>query len=173
MLPERSEEDVLAGVLRVRVDGAERELPVRRIRAARDWKRSLARNLVGGIGRIDVRTLADGGDVAAVFGDRVLELVVEYDETAALGGRDYLEEHATDQEIYAIFRGILDVSFPFARDLRTAVSELRALGFADLLAAGLAEAGDVPEEVGRSPSASSMPDASPSGGSVLVASTRS
>ena len=166
-MPSRSEEDVLAGVLRVTVGSVEKTLSVRRIRAARDWKKSLARNLVGGIGRIDVRSLADGGDVAAAFGDRVLDLVVEYDSAAELGGREWLEDHATDEEIYAIFRSILEVSFPFTRDLRTAVAELRALGLADLLSAGLA----AEEAVGGSPSESSTPGRSAIGDSVLVAST--
>jgi hypothetical protein len=123
----RSEEDALAGVLRVTVGGRERELPVLTIAVARAWKAELVKVLAGQIGEMRFDSIEDTGAVAAAVGDRMLELVVAYDTGSELGGREYLEAKATDAEIYAAFRSILEVSFPFVRDLPSAVAVLQAL----------------------------------------------
>jgi hypothetical protein len=156
---QRSEEDVLRGVLPVTVGGEKREIPVLTIGKARKWKVELGKVVGTDVAAMSLESLGDGASVANTVGDRMLELVLAYDEGAALGGREYLEEHATDQEIYAIFRGLVQVSFPFVRDLRTLFTELRALGLGELLASG------------RSPGASSTNGRSPGGDSVLATST--
>lgn len=107
--------------------GRERELPVRTIASARAWKAELVSVLAENIGQMRFDSIEDTGAVAAAVGDRILELVVAYDETAALGGREYLEKTATDAEVYLAFREILEVSFPFVRDLPSAVAVLSAL----------------------------------------------
>lgn len=165
----RSEEEILAGQLPITIDGKPRTVRVLKIGEARDWKRKLLGAMAGGIGTMALENLADGSNVVGAFGDRVLELVVAYDVDATLGGREYLEMKATDQEVYAGFRRMLAVSFPFVSDLRMAVAELRALGLSDLLA--VAAAGRSPDD--GSDSERSMPEDSESGGSLLVASTRS
>jgi hypothetical protein len=157
----RSEEDVLSGVLRVVVGGRERELPVRSIASSRAWKLELTKAIAGNVGGMSLDSLEDGGAVANAIGDRILDLVVAYDEGAALGGREYLEEHATDREIYFAFRAILEATFPFVRDLRSILVELKALGLAELLS-------------GRSVEPRSISSASGNGASeVLVASSSS
>jgi hypothetical protein len=123
----RSEEDVLAGVLRVTVGGRERELPVLTIALARAWKAELVSVLAGQIGGMRFDSIEDTGAIAAAVGDRMLDLVVAYDTGATLGGREYLEAHATDAEMYLAFRSVLEVSFPFVRDLPSAVAVLQAL----------------------------------------------
>lgn len=167
--PKRGEDEILAATLPVSIHGEVREVRVLVIAEAREWKRKLLGAVVGGIGTMSLENLSDGGNVVETFGNRILELVVAYDLDAKLGGREYLEGHATDGEVYAAFRSMLRISFPFAKDLRTAVAELRALGLADLLAV----AARPPEADDGSPSGSSTLGRSESGDSVLVASTSS
>jgi len=123
----RSEEDVLGAILHVTVGGRERELPVRTIASARAWKAELVKVLAGRIGEMRFDSIEDTGAIASAVGDQMLDLVVAYDESAALGGREYLEAKATDAEIYLAFRSILEVSFPFVRDLPAVVAVLQAL----------------------------------------------
>lgn len=157
----RSEEDVLRGVLPVTVGGSPKELPVLSIGKARKWKVELGKVVGADVAGMRLESLGDGAGVANAAGDRVLDLVLAYDQGAALGGREWLEENATDVEIYAIFRRLIEVSFPFVRDIRSIVAELRAVGLADLL-------GSV-----RSLPASSTNGRSPSGDSVLATSSPS
>lgn len=123
----RSEEDVVAGVLRIAIGGTVKPVPVLRIKAAREWKATLATTLTKEIGELDVDSLETLGAVGNLAGDRLLDLVVAYDTSAALGGRDWIEEHADDAQVYAAFRAMLDVSFPFVGDLRGAMAEFRGL----------------------------------------------
>jgi hypothetical protein len=123
----RSEEDVLAAVLNVTVGGRERELPVRPIVTARKWKASLVKALAGKIGEMRFDSIEDTGAIASALGDQMLDLVIEYDEGSALGGREWIEKHATDAEVYAAFRQILEETYPFARDLPAIVAVLQAL----------------------------------------------
>lgn len=163
MAEERKAEDVLRHVLPVQVGGETRELRVRTRRENREWIASLARAVTGagGIAGMDLETLSSSESVLHAISDRIFDLVVEYDSAATLGGSDYLDEHATEGEVYAIFRKILDVAFPFARDLRTVLVELRAVGLADLLRSA------------RSMPESSTNGSSESGGSVPLVSTTS
>lgn len=146
----RTAEDVLGAILPVTIGGQPRVLPVLPIGACRVWRSGLASAVDQGIGKMSLGDLADGGEVLNAIGDQVLDLVIAYDTSAALGGREYLESHATDAELYAIFRRMLEVSFPFVRDLRGLIAELKLLGLGELLAASRA----------TSSSESSMPESS-------------
>ena len=130
----RAEEDVVAGVLPVPVGGIVKNLRILSMRESRAWKLSLVNAGTKGIGNLDLRSSEDVGPLIDTAADKILELVVAYDVDGTLGGREWLESKATDVEIYAVFRRCLEVSFPFVKDLRSALAELRALGLADLLA---------------------------------------
>lgn len=175
-MAERQEEDVLSGVLLVVLGSGEskatKTLPIRTVAKARDWKRGLLRSVGGGIGTMNLETIVDSGDVASAFGDRMLDLVVSYDESASLGGREWLEQNATDAQVYSVFRRLLEVSFPFVRDLRTVIVELRALGMADLLAGVVKPAAPASSD-GSLPESSTSASAESSDSGLLVASSGS
>lgn len=174
-LPERSEAEVVSGVLSVTVGGRkaeERELPVLSAGRSRAWKRSLARSMLVDIASLDLEKPADLAAVGGAVGDRILDLVIEYDETASLGGREWLEANATDEELYSLFRRLLDVSFPFVHDLRTAITELRALGMGDLLAAAVSAGGRRPSPPDQSESERSISDSPASSDSEVLAVSR-
>lgn len=134
VVPARSEDQVVGAILEVAVGGRKKGLRVLTMRESRKWKIELVDVGVGGIGKIDLRGTEDVAPLFDAAADKILDLVVRYDVDGSLGGREWLEANATDAEVYGIFRRCLEVSFPFVRDLRTALAEIRALGLADLLA---------------------------------------
>ena len=136
--PARSEEEIIAGTLVVPVGGIKKSLRVLTIREARAWKLGLVNAIGGDVASLRLEGSSDFAPLVETVSDKLLELVVAYDVDGALGGREWLESHATDPELYAVFRKLLEVSFPFVRDLRTALVELRAIGLADLLSSASA-----------------------------------
>lgn len=108
----RSPEDVLAGVLRISVGGVEKIVPTLPIRATREWQ---ARAL-------DDKTApaveAEGAGIANLAYDTVLDIVLTYDRTNALGGREWLEENADPAQLYAAAQQMAEVAFPFVEDVK-------------------------------------------------------
>ena len=138
MADARTTEEIAGGFIRARVGGTTRDLPTLKIRAAREWRLGFVEAL-GSVSptmlSLDLDALQVDGiaamtglaPLAQLAGDRILELVVAYDPSAALGGRDWLEEHADDADLYALLRVILGVVFPFVTDLRSGLAQLMAL----------------------------------------------
>lgn len=158
----RSEEEVLSGLLPVAIGGVVKRVPVLKIRAAREWKEALAVSLARDVGSMDIKSLDSLGAVGNMAGDKILELVLAYDTSGALGGREWIEEHGDDTQVYTAFRAMLEVSFPFVNDLRSAMGQLReVLG----LAAVNQAAGSLPAKSPNSPSpnGASTPRFSPAG----------
>jgi hypothetical protein len=115
----RTPEDVLAGVLRIAVGGVEKIVPTLPIRATREWQASL-----GSTGDsfspkdVDDWTPADASDFSSLSLDVILGAVVAYDRTGALGGREWLEEHADPAQLFTAAQQMAEVAFPFAEDTR-------------------------------------------------------
>jgi hypothetical protein len=134
----RTTEEKAGGFISARVGGTTKELPTLKVRAAREWRLRLVEAL-GSVSptmlSLDLDALKVDG-IAAMTGlaplaqlasDRILDLVVAYDPSAALGGRDWLEENADDLELYALLKVILGVIFPEAADLRSGLAQLMAI----------------------------------------------
>lgn len=157
MSEQRSEEDVLRGVLLVSLGKppVTKEIPVLSIAEARKWKAALGRTLGGEVANMSLERLQDAGPIALAVGDRTVDLVLAYDTTAALGGREWIEANATDAQLYGLLRRLVEVSFPFVRDLKTLVSELRAIGLADLLGSAASLSGSSTKAL--SPDGDSLP----------------
>lgn len=145
----------MAGVLRITVGagkpgGGERLVPTLAIRGVREWQRKVTEQVPKLEAAIDEDgRIGDMGDFVDETLDAILDLVVAYDTSAALGGREWLETNADPTEVYEAARQMGAVSFPFVRDLQT----LRLL-----LASGARRAA-------RSAEPSSTSGPSPSGGS--------
>ena len=125
MADSRSAEDVLAGVLRIAVGGVEKIVPTLPIRATREWQATLAT----GPGRFSPDnandwTSTDASTFSALTLDVILDLVVAYDRTGALGGREWLEEHADPAQLYTAAGQMADVAFPLADDTRMLLATL-------------------------------------------------
>jgi len=118
-IPERSAEDRAAGVLRIDVGGASKRLPTLSMNAAEKWTQELGAQVAG----LAQRLSAESESTDAIFGlasfsqTAVLDAVVAYDTTSALGGREWLAEHADPEQLYIAFRQIVRVVFPFVEEL--------------------------------------------------------
>lgn len=152
-MPElRSPAEVAGGYVNVVLDGRLIELPTLKLKAERAWRNSLTKRL-GDVGLdVDFAALRAGGDAAyealrpltSAPSDIVTDLVVSYDAGNALGGKEWLEEHADSAQLYAILKQILSVVFPFVEDLRGALSELAGLIQGGLWAQSSSTSGDLP-----------------------------
>jgi len=121
LLEPRGEEEILANSgLAVVVGGVPKSIRALPIRANRDFKELLAERLSSFMGPLTgMQDSDDWGLVIRVVAgstDLLLDLVLAYDQEAALGGREWLEEHATEGEIYATFKVVMVAAFPFLRD---------------------------------------------------------
>jgi len=157
-MTQRSAEDVLAGVLRISVGGIEKRVPTLPMRASAEWQESLGVTLGGFARNLSADQSAESLMGFARFTQAaILDAVVGYDRTGALGGRDWLAEHADPAQLYIAFRQMAEVAFPFVADVRSLLAILPGL---------LAQA-----DVGSaSPSSTSGP--SPTGGSTRARSKR-
>ena len=111
-----TEEEVLAGLLTVTVGGIEKSMPTLPIRDARDWRKRLAAEVapIAGL-QIDANDWAGMPAKLQLAEDTMLELIVAYDRTGALGGREWLEEHAWPRDLGPIFTACVEAVFPFER----------------------------------------------------------
>jgi hypothetical protein len=114
----RSEAEVVSATISVTVGGVPKTLPVLSIKRNRTWKA----RLIGRAGTIlgsveDVETWAGALALVTNAVDDMLEMLLEYDRAAALGGREWLEEHATDAEIWAAFKEVARAAYPPLADL--------------------------------------------------------
>ncbi len=114
----RSAEDVLAGVLRIAVGGQEKLVPTLPIRATREWQAWLAAKPSDyAVPEGDDWSPAEVRDFTGFTLEAVLDMVVAYDRTGALGGREWLEEHADPAQLYAAIAQMAEVAFPFATNI--------------------------------------------------------
>ena len=123
----RSPEDVLAGVLRIAVGGVEKIVPTLPIRATREWQAQVAAG-PGAFAPADDNdwTPEDAFDFTRLTLDAILDIVVAYDRTGALGGREWLEENADPAQLYATAAQMAEVAFPFAENTRLLLAALVA-----------------------------------------------
>ena len=108
-MTERSEEEVLSGLLQVSVGGIVKAMPTLPIKYVAEWAQLLDA-LTPSTAEIDPRegfTL-----IARVTLAGLLDLVVAYDRTGALGGREWLEEHADAQQLRAAAVAMAANAFP-------------------------------------------------------------
>lgn len=123
----RSAEDVLAGVLRIAVGGVEKIVPTLPIRATREWQAQIAKGPEAFAPRdLDDWTPAEAFDFTFLTLDAIVDIVVAYDRTGALGGREWLEEHADPAQLYAASAKMAEVAFPFAEDTKVLLAALVA-----------------------------------------------
>lgn len=122
----RSAEDVAAGILRIAVGGQERLVPTLSIKDTREWQMGLATGPSGFTVPVteDDWTAATVAEFTGLTLEAVLDVVVAYDKTGALGGREWLETHADPAQVYAAASQMAEVAFPFATDIPMVLAAL-------------------------------------------------
>ena len=125
-MTERSPEDVLAGVLRIAVGGVEKLVPTLPIRATREWQAQIAAGPAGFDAPVSDEdwTAATVSEFTGLTLETILDIVCSYDRTGALGGREWLEDHADPAQLYAAASQMAEVAFPFATDTRLLLAAL-------------------------------------------------
>jgi hypothetical protein len=106
---ERSAEEIVSGLLQVSVGGTVKPVPTLPIKYVAEWAKLLDA-LTPSTPAADPRegfTL-----IARVTTAGLLDLVLAYDRTGALGGREWLEEHADAQQLKAAAVQMADNAFP-------------------------------------------------------------
>lgn len=112
-------------VLTIPIAGEDREVAVLPVRRSNEWKAAVAEVLASE--KLRGLRISEAGDLGSLFvmaGDLILDLVCRYDHANALGGREYLLDNADDRELYGALVQMLRATFPWARDVRSAVASL-------------------------------------------------
>lgn len=127
-LSERSDEQIASATITVAMGGQVRRLPVLAIDPNEQWTEAftaaISKQLAGVAG---IETLAD---VSAALGrstDVLIDLLVAYDQSGVLGGREWMRAHATPGEVYEAFKQVTAAAFPFGVDLAKWAPEIRSL----------------------------------------------
>ena len=126
--PLRPDEEVAGGYISATLGGQVKRLLVLPRARNRDFQKVYAehiRTTLTNAGKLD--DLEDVIEVMSSSIDEMLDVVLTYDESAALGGREWIDAHATDREIYELFKQVTHAAHPFGRDLLAVIPDLRAL----------------------------------------------
>jgi hypothetical protein len=118
LLPKRSAEDVLAGLVRVELDGQAFVLPVLPIAEGRIWRDRFERTIASLLGGFAL--VAKPETVVAYLGTQTAalwDLLSAYDRDRILPDRDWIETHVSEA---ALLRAVLEVTgaaYPLAVSL--------------------------------------------------------
>lgn len=112
-MTERSPEDVAAGILRIAIGGTVREVPTLKAKYIGLWG-DLFADAGNKLDAVGEWTMADVSQFSERSVQRLVDLVVAYDRTGALGGREWLEEHADPAQLHAALVLMIGNAFPLA-----------------------------------------------------------
>lgn len=129
LLPERTADDILARVVRVRLGAHTYALPVLSIAANRRWKTALEDQLVGLFGAVESIEDEDLRGLLAAFStvtDQLLDALERYDEQGVLPPRAELEEEASDIDVLLAVLGVWSAANPFVEVARDVVRDVAA-----------------------------------------------
>lgn len=115
LLPERSVEDVLSGVLTIRLGPSRFALKVLVIDKADEWRASFAEkgnHLLSGFGD-NFASLTGGLAFMASQTPVMLELLHEYDADGVLPDDEWIRSHVSEPELIRAFMLVLAASYPF------------------------------------------------------------
>jgi hypothetical protein len=120
----RSEEDILAGVLRITIGASTIRVPERTIEEAEEWQGLLA-EAVGRVVTPDLASAEAFGGLMSSVGHHMNALLVAYDQS----GQVTIEalRRATPAQAYQAFRQVIEAVYPYVRDVQTAASILMPL----------------------------------------------
>lgn len=127
-VPERTPEQIASAVIVVGMGGQVRHLPVLPIEHNETWTKLFSETISGALAQMPaIDTLADVTALGSVGIERMVDLLVAYDRTGALGGRDVIRATATPPEVYEAMKQVTAAAFPFGADLARFAPQLRPL----------------------------------------------
>ena len=150
---EQTPEDRRSGILRLTFGGEERTCPTLKLKASREWLKAAAGRLPLLVDALGLDSETDQSAFVDFSYETGLDVLCDYDATGALGGREWLEEHADPTELYDALRLMARVAIPFGNDLQSLVAILVSLA-PDLFDRGPKDDGSDSTRSTSSPSAS-------------------
>lgn len=109
---------MVAQSLSLRLGGYAKTLPVLSIADNEEWQTKFSQALADKLRHVEKIKDWDGAvAVASASTSLMLDLLVEYDKSGSLGGREWLRNNATPTEIYDAFKEVAQTSYPFAKDV--------------------------------------------------------
>jgi hypothetical protein len=112
----RDQAAAFAGIVTGTMGGLPVSVPVLRIRHAEEWRK-----------RLEAKAAEVGGELFEGLGglvemtttmmEAVIDLVAAYDRESVLGGIDRIKDSAFDQEVWDLFKQMVDCSYPFVDDV--------------------------------------------------------
>lgn len=125
LLPARSADDILAGIVRLHFGDQTVFMPVLPIRANREWKELFNERVMRTLASLDEQ--ADAASVLRwMLGmtDQQLALLHAYDRSGVLPSQDWLDENATESELLTALLGCTAAAFPLVATLIELVRDI-------------------------------------------------
>lgn len=159
----RSELEIAGGFFLVRVGQEEVRLPELPYGAAREWSRRLAAGL-GPVFAAFEREWQPGDGLTPIelaneqAMDTLLDSVVAYDRTAALGGREAIADGMSASAIHRLYRTLYEEAHPFDADLSRTLLQMAAMRVNAAVQSGGASSTSPSSPDGASPQPTSTSD---------------
>jgi hypothetical protein len=135
--PLRSDEEVAGMFISVTLGGQVKSLPVLPRARNREFQKFYAEKVRTTLKATEeLVELDDVINLMANSIDEMMEVLLTYDESAALGGKEWVDRNATDREIYEAFKKVTDAAHPFGKDLLAQVPNLAQILMRAAMAAG-------------------------------------
>lgn len=104
--------------LKVTLGGEAYSLPVLSMRRNREWLKQFSAGLtaiVDGVGT--PKSLDDVATTIAGYATSMLDMLIAYDYSKSLPDRDWIDDRATDREVYEAIQKVSEVAAPFGGNL--------------------------------------------------------
>lgn len=112
---EQSDDDAVDGVLRLKVGGEERVLPVLSIEESEKWQARFSARLGTGLDKLQPEDNAQVlAKIAKIASDTSIDLIVEYDRGHVLGTRAHLRKVLNQRLAFETLKAIVRVEFPLS-----------------------------------------------------------
>lgn len=145
----RPDEERAGGFISLAIGADVRQVPVLTIAANRTWKATFEAAVRKVLGRVeDVDTLDAVVGVLNDSTDLMIDLLVAYDAGGQLGGRAWIEGHATDDDVYQAMKRVTAAAYPFGIDLARMIPDLRAILATAVMRASAARTSSPPPSTG-------------------------
>ena len=144
------EADVASGVIRITINGTERVMPTLKIGPFEDEWLPSQKDMIQGLFEAD----REPADLFKLGMSTLLDAIVAYDKTGALGGRDWLRNNADHNDLHKLVRMIWQRHFEgFMKDVQALMGSVRQMNQAaaatELLAQLQAKSSSGPSPIGE------------------------
>lgn len=119
LTPAEEEAILTRSGIRIVLGGRAKSVAPLTIDRNREWKKVLAETVGVAVDAVSTSVAEWTKFIASLAGmtGHQIELLVAYDEAGSLGGREWIESHATEREVWDGLKAVLDEAFPQLAEL--------------------------------------------------------